>query len=176
MSKVMRPVLLAAMVGAVLAAALISADSAPVQAVPAAEPAPPDGQTYTGAKECASCHFKQYMAWKKTGHAKTFGLLTAKYENDTKCLKCHTTGYGEPTGYKTAADTNLQGTTCEACHGPGSRHGEICKKYGKKKLTEAEEKIARDSIWLMVPKNVCVECHNLQAHRESETPKEMMGK
>jgi hypothetical protein len=123
-------------------------------------------------KACAACHFQQFMAWKKTKHATTFSLLTAKYEKDPKCLKCHTTGYGKPSGYKDG-ETNLQGTTCEACHGPGSKHAEICEAFGKKKLTEAEEQTARDSIWLVLPKNVCITCHVLQAHKKSETPEDM---
>ena len=87
------------------------------------EPAPPEGQTYTGSKRCASCHFEQFMAWKKTGHSKAFETLTAKYQKDPKCLKCHTTGFGEPTGFKDNTSTGaLAGITCETCHGPGSKH------------------------------------------------------
>jgi hypothetical protein len=139
----------------------------------AQEPAPPTGQTYTGSKRCASCHFQQYLAWKKTKHSKTFDLLPAQYAKDPKCLKCHTTGYGEPTGYKDASDTSLEGTTCEACHGPGSAHEEVCQEFKNQKLNAEQEKVARDSIWLMLPKNVCVECHVVQAHGESQTPPEL---
>jgi hypothetical protein len=143
----------------------------------APEPAPPAGQEYTGAKRCASCHFEEYMAWKSTGHAKSFDLLTSKYEKDPKCLKCHTTGYGQPTGYKTSADTALQGTTCEACHGPGSKHEEVSQPFAKKKtLTPEEEKLVNDSIWRMLPKNVCVQCHAVQGHKKSETPPELKKK
>ena len=54
------------------------------------------------------------MKWKKDPHAKAFALLTAKYESDTKCLKCHTTGYGEATGYKDAkSDASLRDVGCE---------------------------------------------------------------
>ncbi len=70
-----------------------------------AEPAPPEGQEYTGAKECASCHFKQFMSWKSTAHAKSFDLLPGDYAKDEGCLKCHTTGYGEATGFKDAASS-----------------------------------------------------------------------
>ena len=166
-----------ALTSVVLIGALMTMSSAPLQAMAEAdEPAPPADQEYTGAKECASCHFKQFMSWKKDKHSQTFDLLPAKYQKDAKCLKCHTTGYGEPTGYKEEADAALKGTTCEACHGPGSKHGEICKAFGKEKLNEAQEKEARDSIWMMLPKNVCVTCHTLKAHKESETPKELQTK
>jgi hypothetical protein len=113
-------------------------------------PAVSIGQTYVGVKKCSACHFKQYTAWKKTGHAKeAWESVPAKYRTSAECLLCHATGYGQPTGFKDAASTpNLTGTTCEACHGPGSKHEEVCKPYlNKKKLDPAEDKIARDSIY-----------------------------
>jgi hypothetical protein len=158
-------------VALIVAVALVAAGPQP--AYSADEPAPPEGQTYTGSKRCASCHFEQYMSWTKTKHAKAFDLLTSKYETNAECLKCHTTGYGEETGYKTADDKALAGVTCETCHGPGSEHEEICQQFGKKKLTEAEEKICNDSIWRMLPKNICVECHGVQGHKKSETPDDL---
>ena len=138
---------------------------------------PPEGQTYVGSKKCASCHFEQFMSWKKDPHAKTFELLPTKYQKDAKCLKCHTTGYGEPTGFKDIKSTpNLAGTTCETCHGAGSEHSKIAEGFGKKKLTEADEKLVRGSTWMQLPKNVCAECHKVKAHGKSETPKELIRK
>jgi hypothetical protein len=136
----------------------------------APEPAPPADQTYIGVKKCAACHFDQYIQWRKTKHATTFNLLPAQYQNDAKCLKCHTTGFGEPTGYKTAADVDLKGTTCEECHGPGSKHAEVCKPFTNQKPNAEQEKVARDSIWMMKPQNICVSCHTVQGHHESMTP------
>ncbi len=155
-----------------------TAPATPAAAGAETEPAPPEGQTYTGAKRCSSCHFEQYMSWKKTKHAKeAFEVVPAKYRSDAKCMKCHATGVGAATGYKTAADENLAGTTCEACHGPGSEHEKVAKQFAeKKKLTPAEEKVARDSIYKMLPKNVCLECHSVQAHKKSETPPELIKK
>jgi len=130
------------------------------------EPAPPAGQTYIGVKKCAACHFDQHLVWRKDKHAKAFDILPDKYKEDASCLKCHTTGYGEATGYKTAADTNLAGTTCEACHGPGSQHAEICKPLANfDKLSKEQEKVARDSIYRMLPRNVCVTCHTSKGHK-----------
>jgi hypothetical protein len=137
------------------------------------EPKPPADQEYIGSKKCSACHFDQYLKWRKTKHATSFDKLTAKYEADEKCLKCHTTGYGEPTGYKTAADVDLKGTGCEQCHGPGSKHAEISKPFANQKPTGEQEKACRDSIWKMLPKNVCVTCHMVQGHHESQTPKEL---
>ena len=131
-----------------------------------AEPAPPDGQTYIGTKKCSSCHFEQYGIWIKDKHAKAFDILPEKYRTDDSCLKCHTTGYGEETGFKTVADTHLAGTSCEACHGPGSKHEEICQEFTTvNKLTAEQEKMARDSIYLMQPKNVCMDCHATKGHK-----------
>ena len=71
----------------------------PVEPAPAAATPPPADQTYTGAKQCSSCHFKQYMAWKKTKHATdAFKCLAEKYQTAADCLKCHATGYGAETG------------------------------------------------------------------------------
>lgn len=139
------------------------------------EPAPPADQQYVGVKQCASCHFDQFMKWKKTAHATSFDLLPAQYQTDEKCLKCHTTGLGAPTGFTTAEKSpDLKGTTCEACHGPGSKHAEISKQYANQKLSAEQEKEVRDSIWLMLPKNVCVECHVVQSHHENPTPAELI--
>jgi hypothetical protein len=139
------------------------------QATIAREPLaePPADQTYVGSKECASCHFDQFMEWRTTPHAKGFEILTAKYRADGSCLKCHSTGYGEPTGFKSLQQTpNLAGTTCEACHGPGSKHAEVAKSFGNQKLSKEDEAYVRSTIHLMLPQNVCVQCHMAQRHKQ----------
>lgn len=106
------------------------------------------------------------MAWKKTKHAKeAFESVPEKYRTVADCLKCHTTGYGAETGYKDASTPNLAGTTCEACHGPGSKHEATAKQYANRKLTPDEEKIVRGSIWRVQPQNVCIRCHTDQGHK-----------
>ena len=133
---------------------------------PSARADVPEGQTYTGSKRCASCHFTQFMTWKKLKHGKAFENLPAKYKTNEECLKCHTTGYGQPTGFKTAADTALAGVTCEACHGPGSIHEEVCQQFkNKKDLTKEEEALCRGSIHEMLPK-ACMQCHKVIGHGE----------
>jgi hypothetical protein len=151
--------------------------SQPLSAATVQEPAPPADQQYTGAKQCAACHFDQFMKWKTTKHAKSFDLLPAKYQADAKCLSCHTTGFGRTTGFTTAvASPDLKGTSCEACHGPGSKHGEIAKQFADKKLTPEQEKTVRDSIWRLLPNNACISCHVLQGHHENPTPPELRKK
>ena len=135
-------------------------------AVPEPLAEPPDGQTYTGAKQCSACHFDQFLTWKQTKHAKGFEILPAKYKTDESCLKCHTTGFGEATGYKDAKTPDLVGTACEACHGPGSKHGEIAKGFGTKKLNKEEEAYVRSTIHKVLPGNACKECHLAQSHKK----------
>jgi hypothetical protein len=149
--------------------AVHSVQSQPPPEKPAFKATPPEGQTYTGVKQCSSCHFKQYTSWKKTKHAKeSFESVPAKYRATPECMICHSTGYGAATGFKSAAATpNLAGTTCEACHGPGSKHDAIAKKYANKKtLSPDEDKEVRGSIYKVLPENVCVRCHLAQNHKE----------
>jgi len=143
----------------------------PPEEANAEEPAPPADQQYIGTKQCAACHFEQFMKWKTTKHATSFDLLPAQYQTDAKCLPCHTTGFGTATGFTTAAaSADLKGTSCEACHGPGSKHAEIAKQFANQKLSAEQEKTVRDSIWKVQPGNVCIRCHIVQGHHESATP------
>jgi hypothetical protein len=128
---------------------------------------PPQGQTYSGSRECASCHLDQFMKWRATPHAKAFDILPEKYRADATCLKCHTTGHGQATGFTSLAATpNLVGAACESCHGAGSKHVEVAKSFGQARLTEQQGAYVRSTIHLMTPKNVCVECHMAQSHKE----------
>ncbi len=138
---------------------------------------PPADQEYTGTKRCASCHFDQFMKWKASPHAKAFSLLTKKYEADAKCLACHSTGYGTKTGYGAVKDDSLKDVGCEVCHGPGSKHEEVSKPFAQvKNLTKEQEELVRGTIWKVLPKNICVECHKLQGHGDSQTPPELKKK
>jgi len=133
------------------------------------------GAKYIGAKKCKACHMKQYKAWKKTKMAKSFenlkpgvkaeakkkaGLDPDKdYTTDKDCLRCHTTGYGKPGGFKSLAETpKLINVQCEACHGPGSKYKKIMKKNKKFKLAEVQV------VGYVFPKEAkaekeCLECH-----------------
>lgn len=161
----------AAVIGwACVALTIASAQPPPLEQAP--EPAPPPGQIYMGAARCASCHFQQYMVWKKTKHPAAFTDMPAKYQSDPACLKCHVTGYSAKGGYAagTAPEVlkELLGVACEACHGPGSEHGKIATQFVEvKKLNAEQEKAARDSIYKIQPNNVCIRCHvTPQGHQE----------
>lgn len=137
----------------------------------AAQAAPPAGQTYVGVKACAACHLEQYMTWKKSKHGLSFEIVPAQYRTNATCLKCHSTGNGDPTGFKDEASTpNLAGNTCESCHGPGSAHAKVAQGFANKKtLSEAEQKQVKEAIWRMQPENVCARCHSAMAHKAHET-------
>jgi mono/diheme cytochrome c family protein len=172
MPKLPRKLLAATGIGALVAGIIFViggiVNSQPPEPKEAAAATPPAGQTYIGTKRCASCHFKQFMTWKKTKHAKeAWESMPAKYRATPECVICHATGYGEPTGFKDEASSpNLVGTTCEACHGPGSKHEEACKPFlNTKTLSDEEKKIARGTIYKIRPGNACVACHTIQGHK-----------
>ena len=108
---------------------------------PAAEPAPatletnatplapPGNALYVGPDECHICHAEQYESWRKTAHSRSYEVLAQERKQYVpECLRCHTTGFGEASGFVDAERTpRLAAVTCEACHGPGSRHVEAQK-------------------------------------------------
>jgi hypothetical protein len=146
---------------------LVAQQPAAAQSAAQPEPAPPEGQTFVGTKECAACHFEQFMAWRQSPHAKAFEIMPAKYQTDASCLKCHATGHGVPSGFTSLQATpNLVGNSCEGCHGPGSKHSEVAKSFGQKQLTPAEQTQVRDTIYKIHAKNVCVECHQTVGHKK----------
>ncbi|RJR16441.1 MAG: hypothetical protein C4581_10130 [Nitrospiraceae bacterium] len=128
---------------------------------------------YIGAKKCKACHMKQFKSWSETTMAKSFenlkagvkadekkkaGLDPAKdYTNDKDCLKCHTTGYGEPGGFVSLEKTpDLIDVQCESCHGPGADFSQIMKKDKQFKLVDVKK------AGLSLPsekENNCMDCH-----------------
>jgi hypothetical protein len=131
---------------------------------PAAEAKKP---TYVGSKGCKMCHQsdaqgKQFGIWLASKHAQSLKALDpAKGEDkNEKCLKCHTTGYGEG-GYAldVAAEKAMPevfgAVGCEACHGPGSEY---------KAGTVMKDKAAAVKAGLVIPdEKVCVKCHNAES-------------
>jgi hypothetical protein len=170
-SRTIRPAALI-LGGIVILGLTASFSSLPVQT---AQAEPPADQDYTGNKRCASCHFTEFMKWKKSPHSKAFDILTAKYQSDETCLPCHTTGYGKDTGFKDAASTpNLVAVGCESCHGPGSKHEEVAKPFAQtKNLTDEQKELINGTIWRVLPGNMCIECHKVQGHGDSQTPPEL---
>ena len=86
---------------------------------------------------CSHCHQAKVEGWRETHHAHAWdALVAAGSENNPYCVQCHTTGYDNVVnfdgsiatpgvdngGYDDYANPTLRNVTCEACHGPGSKH------------------------------------------------------
>ena len=84
----------------------------------------PNGLSYTGSFACSVCHKIIYDHWYKTTHAKSYNTLVGVgYQYDPECIKCHTTGYGDVSGFLNyEKDQNLIDVGCESCHGAGNKH------------------------------------------------------
>ena len=126
----------------------------------------PEGATYVGSSKCKKCHIKQYKSWQKTAHATNFEILTMMgQDQNPECVKCHSTGFGEPGGFvDTATTPKLTNTGCESCHGPGSAHIDNKKK---------DKEYARSTIQGS-PGGPCVKCHNPHVTRKEESSKEAL--
>jgi len=76
----------------------------------------PGDYRYAGSEACASCHTPESTVWKGSKHAQGLATLRSKeFEADPYCLRCHTTGYGGPGGFRSAASTAaLVGIGCES--------------------------------------------------------------
>ncbi|GEM_PF-2158303 len=70
------------------------------------------------SEKCKSCHFQQYLKWKRTKHSKAMEtLVSLKKEKDFRCVSCHTTRYGKPGGFQSIEATKeLANIHCVECH------------------------------------------------------------
>jgi hypothetical protein len=115
---------------------------------PAAGDAAPSGGSYIGAAACGGCHAPALSFWKTTKHARALSALERiGRDKDPSCIGCHVTGYLQPGGPTdiTDARAHFANVGCEACHGPGSKHGAALDKRGT---------LAR-----AVPEATCRGCH-----------------
>lgn len=113
----------------------------------------PEDATYVGTSKCRICHMKEYKTWADTKHAKAWASLRPDERKKAECVKCHVTGWGEPSGFKNEDDSaNLENVGCEDCHGPGSAHLKVAP--GLMRNKNGDTKIDK------VPQNKCVKCHN----------------
>ncbi|MBD3178363.1 MAG: hypothetical protein GF417_01565 [Candidatus Latescibacteria bacterium] len=98
---------------------------------------------YLGLPVCGRCHAGITNRFLGTPHFRAYDRISGR-EDVSSCLKCHTTGYGEYTGYGSeeaaSSGADLRGVTCEACHGPGSEH-------------------TRDGKYVESARNSCRRCH-----------------
>ncbi|MCX8156015.1 MAG: ammonia-forming cytochrome c nitrite reductase subunit c552 [Verrucomicrobiae bacterium] len=79
---------------------------------------------FAGSTECSACHRSAHGGWLQTRHGNALASLKRiNMHNNSRCLPCHTVGYGLPTGYKSEALTpDLANVGCESCHGPAAAH------------------------------------------------------
>ena len=135
----------------------------------AAVPADTKSAEYVGINKCRMCHLNQFKTTQATKHAHAFAALekgdstavaqmAAKLKVELKgsptreeaCVQCHVTGFHLPGGYP-AADSvktaSLMNVTCEACHGPGSKHVSAPMADKKKMINRA------------VSAKLCTQCH-----------------
>lgn len=131
---------------------------------------------YIGSNRCRKCHAKEYASWSKTRMANSFdvlkpgeraeqktaaGLDPAKdYTKVADCVRCHSTGFGEPGGFEDIESTpDLAGVGCESCHGAGgtyTKDGYMTlknKEYDKAKLVAA-------GLTDTISEDTCHRCHN----------------
>ncbi len=84
---------------------------------------------YVGVDACADCHYEIVEIYNKTSSkAQSNESVLVMREKLTEkefqeCLSCHTTGYGEESGFVSFEQTpHLAVVGCESCHGMGYLH------------------------------------------------------
>ncbi len=121
------------------------------------EPAPPQPELqsvlaatdnmFVGSEVCRLCHEDIYKKWHDSKHAHALETLMTKGQSQNpECLRCHTVGFGEQTGYDYKTNQPyLAGVGCEMCHGRAGYHVRADDQTNNfAKTTEA----------------TCVRCHN----------------
>lgn len=80
--------------------------------------------TYVGSASCQGCHPQAHEVWQKSGHGRAFDTLVKRGSDaDPHCIKCHTVGFGQTSGYRRPLGVDsLVDVGCESCHGPASEH------------------------------------------------------
>lgn len=116
--------------------------------------------TYVGLDRCKTCNQEQFKDYEKRRFKKAWSVLEMQGKiKDPECLKCHTTGFGQPGGFVSEETTpHLKYKQCESCHGPGSIHAG---NPANKEMREGMKTYIRD-------KDVCVRCHIcMKTHKEA---------
>jgi len=116
----------------------------------AGAPAPVD-EEYAGQDACIACHAEKVAGWARGPHARAWLHLSQRGETrNSRCLGCHTTGFGEAGGFVDAQqNSSLLNVQCEACHGPMRLHAKQASRVG-----------FRPSSGLPVGLATCTRCHD----------------
>lgn len=142
----------------------------PVTKEPAPEVKPLEGPKYIGSLACAKCHNSpneacSFGSWRMSPHARAYAVLSSKKGLDAahgqgiqgdpqqseQCLKCHTTGFGEPAGRLRPDFDPMDGIQCESCHGPGSE-------YATEEIMR-DKNAARAAGLKDITRETCLTCH-----------------
>jgi 2',3'-cyclic-nucleotide 2'-phosphodiesterase (5'-nucleotidase family) len=104
---------------------------------------------YLGQESCKRCHAQTFEKVAQMGHSRAYaGLAKTNSEGLSECLACHTTGFGQPTGFTSAsASPDLKDVQCESCHGMGTGH-------------------KRDGSYSQVSEKTCLVCHTKEQSPE----------
>jgi len=126
------------------------------------------GKKFLGVKVCKTCHSSTVKDWRKTVHAKAFGLLESKgQETNDVCLQCHTTGFDKTVdngGYDDKRKKELINVQCESCHGASAKFGPHGSKGSSKILAFTRTRLALNA-------KVCGQCHTktvAQSHSKGQ--------
>jgi len=141
-------------------------------AIVGGEPLP--GPGYVGSAACAACHNRAAMnrqasTWRRSPHARAWASLatpralelaaTMNVAGDPQtapqCLRCHSTGLGQPAGRFRPGFHPAEGVGCEACHGAGSDY--------QPESVMRDRLAARAAGLAEVGPATCTPCH-VQAH------------
>lgn len=113
--------------------------------------------SYIGNVKCRMCH-KDFVEGRKADpHDHAFStLIQARDAVNPRCLACHSTGHGTPTGFVSVPETpRLMNVQCEGCHGPGSEH---IRRMGKGGFLAGPDHPE-------ILKRMCLSCHNERWNR-----------
>lgn len=122
----------------------------------------PGGHRYVGTQRCGECHPSALAAWRDSKHGHAWQTLVLAERDDKRygwpvtaypdCVACHSTGYGEQSGFRDADTTShLAAVGCESCHGPGSAHADSA--AGAVKMGRVGNGLAP---------LVCIRCHDFE--------------
>ena len=109
---------------------------------------------YIGSNACQQCHeseYKNFITYSKKAHSRqNVEKMRSKLSTEelAGCYVCHTTGYGDKSGFVSYENTpHLGDVGCETCHGPGADHAESGEKTAITRKPSSES---------------CLVCHNAE--------------
>src|SRR5690606_5556820 len=121
-----------------------------------------DEKTFAGASSCRSCHIDAHAQWRTHGHARAMkSLVDSEMHFNRDCLKCHSTGFGQPGGSTDLRVTaNLASVQCEVCHGPAENH--VRNMRAAEQLTREGKPVPpmEDDLVMEWDANFCMQCHD----------------